>query len=113
MEKSLIETELNLFSLYPLYKSHIVKDNGIEVHFDYADGFKVTGEKCGFEIAGNDGEYKPADFEIRGKKIFVFNKDVSEPQNVRYQWTNYGDVTLYGVNDLPVAPFRTDKNVDF
>ena len=96
----------------PLYKFHIVKDNGIEVHFDYAEGFSLTGEKCGFEIAGSDGVYKPADFEIRGKKIFVFSPDVSEPLNVRYQWTNYGEVTLYGDSGLPIAPFRTDKSVD-
>ena len=95
----------------PLYKSHIAKDNGIEISFDYADGFKLTGEKCGFEIAGTDGEYKPADFEIKGNKIFVYNNEISEPANVRYQWTNYGEVTLYGENDLPVAPFRTDKNM--
>ncbi len=93
----------------PLYKSHIIKNGGIEISFDYADGFKLKGDKIGFEIAGYDGEYKPADFEIIGNKIFVKSGEVSEPVNVRYQWTNYGEVTLYGNNDLPVAPFRTDK----
>lgn len=101
------DTELKAFA--PLYKSHIVKDGGIEVSFTYAEGFKLKGEKCGFEISGNDGEYKPAEFEIKDDKIFVFSKEVEHPLNVRYQWTNYGDVTLYGNNDLPVAPFRTDK----
>ncbi len=93
----------------PLYKSHIVKDGGIEVSFFNADGFKLTGEKCGFEISGIDGEYKPADFEIRGDKILVFG-DVSDPVNVRYQWTNYAEVTLFEEQGLPLAPFRTDRN---
>ncbi len=99
----------NIGAYAPLYKSHIVKNGGIEVSFDYADGFKLKGDKIGFEIAGYDNEYKPADFEIIGNKIFVKSDEVSEPVNVRYQWTNYGEVTLYGNNDLPVAPFRTDK----
>ena len=93
----------------PLYKSHIAKDNGIEVSFYNAEGFKLTGEKCGFEIAGVDGEYKPADFEIRGDRIFVCG-DVKDPVNVRYQWTNYAEVTLYEQDGLPLAPFRTDKD---
>lgn len=101
------DTELKAFA--PLYKSHIVKDGGIEISFNYAEGFKLKGEKCGFEISGIDGEYKPADFEIKGDKLFVFSKEVENPINVRYEWTNYGEVTLYGDNDLPVAPFRTDK----
>lgn len=93
----------------PLYKSHIAKDGGIEVSFLNAAGFELRGEKCGFEIAGADGEYKPADFEIRGDKIFVYSSEVSEPLDVRYLWTNYGEVTLYGANGLPAAPFRTDR----
>ncbi len=93
----------------PLYKSHIHKGNGIEVSFEYADGFIIGGKPCGFELAGADGVYKPAEFELRGNKIFVFSNDVSEPLNVRYEWTNYGEVTLFGRNGLPVAPFRTDK----
>lgn len=93
----------------PLYKSHIIKENGIEVSFEYADGFTVKGTPCGFELAGADGEYKPAEFEIRGDKIFVFSGEIPAPLNVRYEWTNYGEVTLFGTNGLPVAPFRTDK----
>ena len=99
-------------NLAPLYKSHIETEGGLLISFENQGGFRVTGEKCGFEIAGEDKEYKPADFEIRGDRIFVFNKDIPEPKNVRYLWTNYGDVTLYGASGLPVAPFRTDKSVD-
>lgn len=102
----------SLSYLAPLYKSHIRKDGGIEVSFVTSGGFELRGEKCGFEIAGSDKVYKPADFEIRGDKLFVFSDEVKEPENVRYLWTNYGDVTLYGENGLPVAPFRTDKTID-
>lgn len=107
---NIVYGDKSLKAFPPLYKSRFVKDNGVEITFDYADGFILKGEKCGFEIAGSDNEYKPADFEIRGNKIFVFSDEVPEPLNVRYQWTNYGEVTLFGDNGLPAAPFRTCKN---
>lgn len=93
----------------PLYKSHIAENGGILITFDNAKGFKLMGEKCGFEIAGIDGDYKTADFEIKENKILVYSNEVENPVNVRYQWTNYGEVTLFGDNGLPVAPFRTNK----
>lgn len=97
----------------PLYRSHLIKENGIEISFFYADGgFTLKGEPCGFEIAGADGVYHPAVFELRGDKIFVHSDKVPDPEQARYEWTNYGDVTLYGTNGLPAAPFRTDKTAD-
>ena len=43
--------------------------------------------------------------------IHIFYADeVKKPAYVRYLWTNYGDVTLYGKNGIPVAPFRTSMN---
>ena len=33
--------------------------------------------------------------------------EIEEPVMARYLWTNYGEVTLFGANGLPVAPFRT------
>ena len=99
------DEETNAFS--PLYRSHIIKNEKVEISFDFAEGFELKGEKCGFEVAGVDGEYKIADFILDGDKILVFSNEIAEPVKVRYQWTNYGDVTLYGKNGLPVAPFRT------
>lgn len=97
----------------PLYRSHIAKNGGIMVSFDHAEnGFVLKGEPCGFEIAGADGLYHPASFELCGDKIFVHSDEVPEPEQVRYEWTNYGDVTLFGADGLPAAPFRTDKTAD-
>ncbi|MCM1335780.1 MAG: sialate O-acetylesterase [Bacteroides sp.] len=97
----------------PLYHSHFVKERGIEISFVHAEsGFELRGEPGGFEIAGADGVYRPAAFELRGEKIFVRSDEVPEPLHVRYLWTNYAEVTLYGKNGLPLAPFRTDKTAD-
>lgn len=91
----------------PMYKDFEIKDGGIMLTFDHCFGFKVEGEIKGFEIAGADKKYYPANAEIKDREIFVSSADVSEPLYVRYCWTNYGDVTVFGVNGLPLAPFRT------
>ncbi len=95
-----------------IYKSCLCTDGGILLSFYHAkDGFDVKGEKIvGFEIAGVDKKYVPADAEIRGDKIFVRSEEVIEPLFLRYNWTNYGDVTLFSKNGIPLAPFRTSRN---
>ena len=91
----------------PMYKYFEIKDGGIMLTFDHCFGFKAEEEIKGFEIAGADRKYYPANAEIKNREIFVSSADVSEPLYVRYCWTNYGDVTVFGVNGLPLAPFRT------
>ena len=91
----------------PMYKGYELVDGGILLSFKHCYGFRVEGELCGFEIAGEDKRFVPADAEFRGEQIFVSSKEITEPLYARYNWTNYGEVTVYGVNGLPLAPFRT------
>lgn len=96
----------------PLYRDFLYRDGGVEVYFDYAEGgFAVKGELSGFEIAGSDEVFYPAKAVILSdsSSIFVSAEEVKEPVMVRYLWTNYGDVNLFGTNGLPVAPFRTHE----
>ena len=95
-----------------IYKSHEYTDGGMLVSFDHAgDGFDVKGEKIvGFEVAGKNRKYQSAEAEIRGDKIFVRSAEVAEPVYMRYNWTNYGEVTVYSKNGIPLAPFRTSRN---
>lgn len=92
----------------------------MRLRFDHAKGgFVSTAEKItGFEAAGADGKYIPAAAEIDGEDILISANGVDEPRFVRYLWTNYTDVTLFGVNGIPLAPFRSslkdgsEKEVD-
>jgi len=94
----------------PIYRCFEYKEGGMEITFDYAtEGFDVRGEAVGFEIAGEDKEFVKAKIEIRNDKIFVFSPSINKPKYVRYLWTNYGEVSIFGSNQLPVAPFRTCK----
>ena len=90
----------------PLYRSCIYHENEIEVCFAYAEeGFVVKGDLSGFEIAGADKEFEKAKARIEGDKIFVFAEGVKDPRYVRYLWTNYSEVSIFGENGIPLAPF--------
>lgn len=106
----------------PLYRDFLYRDGGMEITFDYAqNGFVYVEEvpenaggvtKTGFEIAGADGIFYPASVTFSTEKekantIFLSAENVKEPLMARYLWTNYGEVTLFGGNGLPTAPFRT------
>ncbi len=92
----------------PIYRGFKYLEGGIELSFDYAKGgFEVRGEYNGFEIAGEGIDYQPAKYEIRDSKIFVYSELIKKPVAVRYCWSNYSEVPLFGKNGFPLAPFRT------
>ena len=77
-------------------------------------GNSVAPDFTGFEIAGSDGVWYPAEFAFGGtdgkqNTIVLCNKKVSRPVAARYGWYNYGPVTVYGKNGLPLCPFQTGK----
>lgn len=115
----------------PLFDHAECGDGELILYFKNADGgFRVTqnspsaerpgydrtappAESLGFEVAGEDGNYVPAAVEIRGDRIHVSADGVASPVYARYLWTNYGDVAVYGVSGIPLAPFRTDRRDGF
>ena len=93
----------------PVYSSYFVDGRKMHIMFKYAE----TGLKCkaeeekGFEIAGADKKYYPADAVISGNSVILESDKVKAPLYARYCWTNYSEVTLFGANGIPAAPFRT------
>ena len=77
--------------------------------FDYAEsGFHTTTDTLnGFELADESGIFHTAQAEIQGSTVVLTCPEVSLPTQARYFWTDYADVTLFGANGLPVAPFHT------
>lgn len=96
----------------PIYESCIFKDGKAEVKFANSEnGFKVKGSIKGFEIAGEDGIFVPAQAAIGGGKALIWADKVTSPAAVRYNWTNFGDVTVFGKNGIPMAPFSTSDDL--
>jgi len=93
----------------PVYRECIVRGETMVLRFDYAeDGFEVRGsEITNFELAGKDGKFVPAKAVISGDSVILSSGAVKSPVAARYMWIDYAEVTLFGANGLPVAPFRT------
>lgn len=131
-DKSVVADRLALQAMYhvyhtcseeeafgPVLMSSIRNKDSIELSFAHAakgiivkepihieDAPKVVGD-YGFEIAGEDLNFVPAHAQIKGNHIIVHADQIVTPLYVRYCWTNYGEVWLYGSNQIPVAPFCT------
>ena len=74
-------------------------------------GIAVGEDFTGFEVAGSDGVWYPAEFAFGGtdgrqNTIVLCSKKVGRPVAARYGWYNYGPVTIYGKNGLPLCPFQ-------
>ena len=92
----------------PLYSKHELKNESIDVIFDYiGSGLISKGQLEGFEIAGDDGYFFPAKAEIVSNKINVFSEKVKKPKNVRYGWKNYFNATLFNKEGLPASSFNS------
>ncbi|MRI01493.1 sialate O-acetylesterase [Kriegella sp. EG-1] len=94
----------------PTYKTHEIKNDSVLLKFNNAEtGLYSYNGLTGFEIAGKDKVFYPAEAEIIDRKyILVKNKNVTQPIAVRYGWKNWIEGTLYDTNLLPASSFRTD-----
>lgn len=97
----------------PMFAYCEYEKNGLRICLNHAeDGLLVKGELCGFEIAGADKTYVTAEARIEGNTIYLTADSVLEPKYARYCWTNFGPVSVFGTNGLPLAPFRTSEQDD-
>lgn len=66
---------------------------------------RETGELL-LEIAGEDGAYHPVQsVTLDGTEMRLRSVAVLHPAKVRYAYVNWGKVSLFGQNGLPLAPF--------
>jgi len=96
----------------PLYESMAVEGEKIRLRFKYVYGGLVaknspTTRLSGFEIAGDDRKFVPAEATIEGDTV-VARSEVLHPAAVRYAWGMNPQCNLYNRAGLPASPFRTD-----
>lgn len=98
----------------PIFDSMEVKDAGLLLKFKNEENgvYSYNGLE-GFEIAGNDKVFYPANAKIVDrKKVLVSSDKVPNPVAVRYDWNNWVKGTLLNTNLLPASSFRTDDWTD-
>jgi sialate O-acetylesterase len=98
----------------PTYKSHTVRGDTMIVEFANANSGLISrsseGRVGGFSIAGADRKFVWANARIVGGSVYVWSDRVRKPVAARYAWANNpADVNLYNGEQLPAAPFRTDR----
>jgi sialate O-acetylesterase len=118
----------------PLYRELTQEDHALRVWFDHAAGLMAKnstaqssmaqdsttkdsaakvpatpGEVTGFEIAGADGKYSPAEAKIEGESVIVSSAAVPTPVSVRYGWAASPNCNLYNKEGLPASPFQAPE----
>jgi sialate O-acetylesterase len=96
----------------PIYHSMERAGGAIRLRFDHAAGGLTTlggSPLTGFEIAGSDRVFHPAEARIEGDEALVSSPSVPDPAAVRYGWDDNPYCTLANSAGLPASPFRTDR----
>lgn len=97
----------------PMYKTMTVENGKVRVWFDHPGtglAARGGGQLKGFEVAGPDGKFVPADASIDGLNVLVSSASIAEPTAVRYAWTdNPEEANLINKENLPASPFRNKQ----
>ena len=99
----------DIVSSGPLYVSHKIFNDYLEIDFDHkGSGLSTSGKLEDFEIAGENKIFYPALAQIVNNKVRVFsNLNVKYPKHVRYGWKNWVIGTLFNEEGLPASSFNS------
>lgn len=101
----------NINASGPFFQSSSVAGNKIIIKLKNAkEGVHALGGDAKyFTLAGADKKFYNAKAVIKGNTIEVSCPEVPQPVAVRYCWSdNPIGANVYGKNNLPLAPFRSD-----
>jgi sialate O-acetylesterase len=94
----------------PLYRQVTQEEHALRVWFDHAIGLMAKGATVtGFEVAGPDGKYSPADAKIEGTSVVASSTAVPTPVSVRYGWAPNPNCNLFNKEGLPASPFQAPE----
>lgn len=96
----------------PRYKGHRIDNGAVRIAIESkSDGICRNYMIEGFEVAGPDRVFHPADsvtLDWRTNEFVVSSKDVPDPVAARYGWGDFMPGNVHAGNYLPLVPFRTD-----
>ncbi len=81
----------------------------LRVWFDHADGLTSRGKPVsGFELAGPDHHFSPAESRIEGQSVLVRSATVTKPGYVRFGWNGVVEDSVYNAAGLPASTFSSE-----
>lgn len=89
----------------PVLMIAVRKEQTAILHYASAEGLAVT---RGFEIAGPDGVFYPADIKVEGECVHLSSPKVTWPAKVRYGWSGFTDADLRNGQGLPASTIQMD-----
>jgi len=95
----------------PVFEKFDAKDGNLIIHFTNTGGQLSTRDDkppALFEIAGPDGDFKPATALISGDTVVLHSEEVKTPQAARLGWVETAQPNLINKDGLPAYPFRTN-----
>ncbi len=95
----------------PMFHMATPENGAMRVYLTHSDGMQARGggSITGFEIAGADGNFLPADVKVDGNTLLVTSAQVASPAAVRYAWADDPVCNLVNQVGLPASPFRSDQ----
>ena len=92
----------------PMFRSVTFEGGAAYPTFEYGEGLQAEdgGEIIGFEVAGDDKIFYPANAEVKNGKLKVWSKEVKAPKYIRYGWQPYTTANLVNSNLLPASTFK-------
>lgn len=82
----------------------------LRVWFDHGEGLSFHDAPAGgFEVAGADHHFVPAQAMLEGETVVVSSPAVATPLYVRYGWMGVMTANLYNAAGLPAATFTSER----
>lgn len=99
----------------PLYRETTTElqpdgSTALRVWFNNAAGLSSHGQPVtGFEVAGADHHFVPAEAKIEQNTVFVQAAGQKQPLYVRYDWDSAVEHTLFNAEGLPTSTFTSES----
>lgn len=96
----------------PVFQQAKQRKSQLILRFDSNSKLRVRDQLSavkGFEIAGEDGQFKAVDGELRNNRVILPLQNIAKVISVRYAWRdNPENANLMDTAGLPAEPFRAD-----
>jgi sialate O-acetylesterase len=97
----------------PLFRQAVTEGASMRVWFDHSEELTAKGGGLiGFEVAGSDHKFVPANAKIDGGEVVVTAPEIKSPSYVRFAWANFSTANLYNSAGLPASTFSSENTLD-
>ncbi len=95
----------------PEFRAMEIEGSTVTVAFNNVpNGITAYGkEVTGFEIAGEDQKFYPAQAFLRSKSVLLSSPRVEKPVAIRYLFKDFTTAEIFSTGGLPMSSFRTDS----